>query len=671
MSKHLLKVRLSLFLAALGGIIPSQIAEAQPYYSTQVLTPWTTVQIVSYRDTNNYYQYFPLTDHTVGRDDKQLGLPGEGQPYYDLYRTCYSFNLGHSGIPVDSIVSVSVKLSISNAFNNYDSVIVDSVSPSESFNFNYSGNFTDIGKGRTYFKVPYSAQWDSSSSAELTNALVSSYKSSGYFNIGVRSSVENQNYTYADIGYISVTVKYKVPPTIVTIRNSFSGGSVKVDGAQYNNIGTGAAFRWQSGINHTITALDSQNILDSNGKYYVRIYQDWHDSLSGNEVAARPQFSYTFNVTTNDAYTANFKKLFDVTFSPPTYVEAGGSGAYYEMNGVQTSSGTVLQGNSSTIQAVAASGWGFVSWSDGNTSNPRTLTPTDNITLSALFKTHLRSSVNTATGDNAQRKIVRGSSGTYHLVYESAGDIWYTSSTDGTNWGDERLVSDGSGDNHSPSIAVDRHDDVIIVYQKGNSSDGVKDAMLRVKDSSGVWNSPFRIDEIATFPAPPDMTPVVAAAYSNKANNNSGGDFYVCVWDDAGLQLKIFNVATATWGNTISLSTSSNAVAPSLTRDYANNLSALFYLAYKDGDAVYYKSISVQGENSPVLGTAENVSSGDGMTDHQHPVITADGVSGSGSVISVAYDVYDGEPLELRDAVVRQRGSGGWGSFTYFEATDP
>ncbi len=133
----------------------------------------------------------------------------------------------------------------------------------------------------------------------------------------------------------------------------------------------------------------------------------------------------------------------------------------------------------------------------------------------------------------------------------------------------------------------------------------------------------------------------------------------------------MYNLQNGVFGNTYSLGTSSSAAAPSITRDYDNDSAALFYLAYKDGDAIYYKSIAASGENSLSIGSAENVSSGDGMADHQHPVIAADGVSGSASVITVGYDVYDGEPLELRDVVVRQRGTGGWGSFSYFEATDP
>jgi hypothetical protein len=79
-----------------------------------------------------------------------------------------------------------------------------------------------------------------------------------------------------------------------------------------------------------------------------------------------------------------------------------------------------------------------------------------NATATAKYKGHLLSSSANVTGSNTQRKIVRDSAGRYHAVYESAGQIWYTRSTDGgTTWSPELRLSvyEGEGLQRSPSIA--------------------------------------------------------------------------------------------------------------------------------------------------------------------------------------------------------------------------
>ena len=54
-------------------------------------------------------------------------------------------------------------------------------------------------------------------------------------------------------------------------------------------------------------------------------------------------------------------------------------------NGSVTGSGTYDYGTEITIEAIADKGYHFEKWSDGNIENPRTITVTENITLSAEF----------------------------------------------------------------------------------------------------------------------------------------------------------------------------------------------------------------------------------------------------------------------------------------------
>ncbi|GEM_PF-3352915 len=92
-----------------------------------------------------------------------------------------------------------------------------------------------------------------------------------------------------------------------------------------------------------------------------------------------------------------------------------------------------------------------------------------NATVTALYKAHLATTVAAVTASNSQRKVVMDPAGVYHAVYESANKIWYTYSTDGTNWSPESLVS-GQWDyqdvhNHNPSISYYRPDPNLFVFK--------------------------------------------------------------------------------------------------------------------------------------------------------------------------------------------------------------
>lgn len=77
----------------------------------------------------------------------------------------------------------------------------------------------------------------------------------------------------------------------------------------------------------------------------------------------------------------------------------------------------------------------FVSWADGLLLNPRTISPTDNQTYTALYKVTHKSNSTTAYSNPSQRKFIQTPDGVKHICYESLNKVWYELSTDGgTTW---------------------------------------------------------------------------------------------------------------------------------------------------------------------------------------------------------------------------------------------
>ncbi|MGM9818793.1 MAG: hypothetical protein ACI30B_07430 [Paludibacteraceae bacterium] len=91
-------------------------------------------------------------------------------------------------------------------------------------------------------------------------------------------------------------------------------------------------------------------------------------------------------------------------------------------NGTVTGAGTYPQGTAVTLTATAEDGYYFVQWSDGNTENPRTITVTENIDLTAEFAAN---PVYNAVGglfSVGEGKQVQFSAG--NLQYTQSADVW-------------------------------------------------------------------------------------------------------------------------------------------------------------------------------------------------------------------------------------------------------
>jgi len=143
------------------------------------------------------------------------------------------------------------------------------------------------------------------------------------------------------------------------------------------------------GGNYEYLSQATISATPSSGNYFT----NWSDGNSEN-----PR---TIIVTKDSNFTAVFTQI-------PTF--AISLLANYNERGTTNGGGSYLQGTTVTISATANTGYYFQSWSDGSTENPRSVTVTNNITLTANFAPHTYTI--TANSENSSMGTVLGS-GTY------------------------------------------------------------------------------------------------------------------------------------------------------------------------------------------------------------------------------------------------------------------
>ena len=264
--------------------------------------------------------------------------------------------------------------------------------------------------------------------------------------------------------------------TNITVKNNFAGGLVKV-----NNQNVTAPF--------PITKLSGQSINleaipQTDNENYSRVWNNyaptnrskWIKQIGSSNIDlyGGENISYTIAGSMNDGgnvnYIANLKKICNISRNDQTEYD-GTSSAGVVATIVEQNSGQI---SAPATKSVNGKDYRFYQWSDGNTSNPRSITPNNNATYTALYKAHLYSTSLTATSSNNQRKIVQSTytGGLWAMVYVSSNQIWACRSTDGTgtSWASETLISDDAGyiDGY-PSISTEGNV-ASIVWQRINWS---------------------------------------------------------------------------------------------------------------------------------------------------------------------------------------------------------
>ncbi|MEJ2636839.1 MAG: FlgD immunoglobulin-like domain containing protein [Calditrichia bacterium] len=267
----------------------------------------------------------------------------------------------------------------------------------------------------------------------------------------------------------------------------------------------------------------------------------------------------------------------------------------------------------------------------------------DDAEARAVYKGHLVSNTTNATASNNQRKMVYdATTGKYHLVYEDNGEIYYTYTTGTDTWAPEYRLSDGNGDNETPSIADDGSGHLLVVWQKTDK------IMARYRYYG--WSSIMTVFdmETETFGS---STPVVVWF-------GLDSHFHI-IWRNFGskgnnLMIGRFLSTYGIYPHVDVANTNSNSCHPTLSAS-----SIKMHLAWEESGQTYYSKI-IYSNGTYIFVSKENVSAGSGCTSNTYPSITVDG-SGRPNVAWQAFD-----PSYPGDIIVHARGSAsGLPSWTY------
>jgi hypothetical protein len=316
------------------------------------------------------------------------------------------------------------------------------------------------------------------------------------------------------------------------------------------------------------------------------------------------------------------------------------NGGKYFINGEDKGESWTGEYNSATtllIDIEPPQGFTFTKWSDGVTTKSRTVDLKINKSLKGILKKSLTSNNVNALFSTSQRKIARTNDpSVLHMVYESAGSVWYETSYDeGGNW---TIMNNGQplGYGSLPSIAcidnsVGNADAILIAYQAGSSGIIVKCFSRSIGSNNFIFLCDAPGIESHLFSGL-DATPVIA---TKKDPSYASHEFYV-VWrgakypDMTGQKRLRFYSGILNGGinssNFLSINSYANGEIQNSTSNSQNPSIAsnpdvgTYQLVWQEGSStILYKSISYD----TTQGLTSSISNGNGYDYNYSPSIIA------------------------------------------------
>ena len=287
----------------------------------------------------------------------------------------------------------------------------------------------------------------------------------------------------------------------------------------------------------------------------------------------------------------------------------------------------------------------FLNWSatgatlqNQNSAQTPVVFTSSSATVTANVKGSLLSSVSSASGYGNQSSIVRDYQGNLDMVYASAGEIWYTKSTDnGQTWSPEVRISAGDGYARNPSITqwyfngtgYPNAFEVCVVWVDAYQAflGFSYNVFYRVLDlNSNSWGSIGTVDDPPSGGvghAKPDSRPAATLIMS-------GGYQYITVaFEGAGTGILIMSQNPYdTWYSETLSSTDTTCGNPELfTTDYSSLGGFLMYLTYDDGYDVCmaYSRNPTPSSGTPSFSAPYEINSGIECSENTSLGITVDG----------------------------------------------
>ena len=374
---------------------------------------WTqrkVVEVSTSGSSNNYVNFAApaigphgtlYVAYYIGTDISQEPFPGDGAAEIQVAKLTY----GSSGFTVMNTFSIAGAYQDPFGYLRVSSVPTMMVDPT---NGNIYLAFVESGNG---YHVYFTRSTDGGSSWSTPTIVT-------------QNTTGDQVFPWLTVnatGIISL-VYYEV-----------DNGSVDVYSAQSFN--DGQSFAGQNGTGEDVkltSASGNTNFSGSDGGYsdYLGVASD---SL-GDVHALWTQFTST---TSQEIECANYSQRPEVTPTGPNYIDAGGSGAYYLINGNQTNQLAWDLGTPVPVQVVPQnSDWAFAGWNFGSYQNPSDFYAGGVVEPSANLKDLQHSMDASAYSDNSQRKFIRvNATGYLFQAYDDDGHAWLEYSTNGgSSW---------------------------------------------------------------------------------------------------------------------------------------------------------------------------------------------------------------------------------------------
>jgi|WetSurMetagenome_2_1015567.scaffolds.fasta_scaffold15865_1 hypothetical protein len=519
------------------------------------------------------------------------------------------------------------------------------------------------------------AQIFADSSTALQQAVQTAL-TSGYLTLGIKNNPETGAAYHwdiadgSDVSTATLQVWFTAPQYSITFRNDLDGssqGDITVNSSSYAS-GTSLPLYW--GDQMTVQAYGGK--YQRSGESYM--FHGWDLGFSNGQ---NPR---GFTVTDNSPVVAYFTPVYTVTVANSLDGTTGGHIVYENVE--YTNSHTeqdIFRDHTRGFSAISpqtdgGTTWAFDRWVDGSTSISRSINVLASGTYTAFLKGSLRSSLPGASSPNNQRKICY-ITGAYHMVYESAGEIWYCNSTDnGSTWGQERRLSDGSGMNRTPSIACDPKAGGFpylgVVWEKYNAANAYSEVYIIRSDNGTNWGTPEltvggvsgivqgSIGAMPVLTMEPNFESVVWAVNCQSEGWPSG----LYMWTNNILNdYKTFDVIT---------STDDNSLYPSICEHPYGNYNGRIGIAWaQSGEIKYCMATYDLDRDILTYSSCETVSSGSPRTNHDRPSFAFERNGPTNWRPVVAWQAYN-SGTEFTRILERRKESGGWGTITEYSRSE-